>query len=173
MIDVEEVRDAQTVVNFSYKLEEKGGSCSKIKTFISDMSSAYKSTKEECFCQSAQVIDKFHVKQEMLKAIDEVRKEEQGRKTSSGREFGKKLLMIPESRQTEQQKEKVAELSRKYSKTGRAFRMVQAIDEMYRCDKPEEAKNVFNKLISWLRQSRLAPMKRVAQTLKAHQESIL
>lgn len=81
--------------------------------------------------------------------------------------------MIAESRQTEKQKEKVAELSRKYPKTGRAFRMVQAIDEMYRCDKPEEAKNVFNKLISWLCQSRLAPMKRVAHMLKAHKESIL
>lgn len=173
VIDVEDGRDAQTVVNFSYKLEEKGGSCSKIKTFASDMSSAYKSAKEECFYQSAQIIDKFHVKQEMLKAMDEVRREEQGKQISSSRKLGKKLLMIPESRQTEKQKEKVAELSRKYPKTGRAFRMVQAIDEMYRCDKPEEAKKVFNKLISWLRRSRLAPMKKVANTLKAHEESIL
>lgn len=49
VIDVEEGRDAQTVVDFSYKLEEKGGACERIKVFVSDMSSAYENAKEECF----------------------------------------------------------------------------------------------------------------------------
>lgn len=173
VIDVEEGRDAQTVVDFSYKLEAKGGDCGKIKAFISDMSSAYKSAKEECFPKALQVIDKFHVKQKMLEAMDEVRQEEQGKKTSRSRRSGRKLLMIPESKQTEQQREKVAELSKKYPKTGRAYRMVQVLDEMYRCEKPEDAEKVFKHLISWLRRSRLEPMKKVANTLKEHKQTIL
>lgn len=173
VIDIEEGRDAQAVVNFSYKLEEKGGDCEKIRVFVSDMSSAYEGAKETCFPEAIQVIDKFHVKKKMLEAMDEVRKEEQGKKMSRSRKSGKKLLMIPETRQTDQQKEKVAELSKKYPKTGRAFRMVQVLDEMYRCEKIEEAEVVFKRLISWLRRSRLEPMKKVAKTLKEHKQTIL
>lgn len=173
VIDVEEGRDAETVVKFSYKLEEKGGECDKIKVFVSDMSTAYEAAKAVCFPSAIQVIDKFHVKQKMLEAMDEVRQEEQGKKTSRSRKSGKKLLMIPEARQTEQQRLKVEELSKQYPKKGRAFRMVQALDEMYRCEKPDDAEKVLKKLISWLRRSRLEPMKRVANTLKEHKETIL
>ena len=173
VIDVEEGRDAQAVVDFSYKLEEKGGKCENIKVYVSDMSSAYESAREMCFLNAMQVIDKFHVKQKMLEAMEEVRQEEQGKKTSRSRKSGKKLLMIPESKQTEQQKERVAELSKQYPKTGRAFRMVQALDELYRCEKPENAEAVFDHLVSWLRRSRLEPMKKVANTLKEHKQTIL
>ena len=49
VMDVEEGRDAQTVIRFSYKLEEKGGNCEKINVYVSDMSLAYEIAKEECF----------------------------------------------------------------------------------------------------------------------------
>lgn len=109
----------------------------------------------------------------MLEAMDEVRQEEQGKKVSRSRSSGKKLLMIPESKQTEQQKERVQALSKQYPKTGRAYRMVQALDEMYKCDKPSDAKQVFKRLYSWLRRSRLEPMKKVANTLKKNEKNIL
>jgi transposase len=74
--------------------------------------------------------------------------------------------MIPETRMTEQQSEKLQAISKEFPKTGRAFRMVQSLDTMYRCERYEDGKVVFNKLISWLRRSRLEPMKQVANTLK-------
>jgi len=173
VIDVEEGRDAETVVKFSYKLEEKGGDCNKIKVFISDMSAAYEKAKEECFPNALQVIDKFHIKQAMLQAMDEVRREEQGKAISRSKQSGKKLLMIPQSKQTEQQSAKVAEFSKKYPKTGRAYRMVQVLDDMYKCEKPEDAEKVFKRLTSWLKRSRLEPMKKVADTLREHKQTIL
>lgn len=173
VIDVEEGRDIKTVEKFSYKLEKKGGSCENIHTVVSDMSSAYIGGKDLCFPNARLVIDKFHVKQLMLKAMDEIRREEQGKQTSKKRDSGKKLLMIPETRQSEQQKEAVLLLSKKYPKTGRAFRMVQSLDEMYKCINPDEAEKVYKKLVSWLRKSRLEPMKKVSNTLKKHQKSIL
>ena len=81
--------------------------------------------------------------------------------------------MIPETRQIEQQREAVSLLSKKYPKTGRAYRMVQVLDEMYKCNRPEDAEKVFARLISWFKRSRLAPMKKVANTLQKHKESIL
>ena len=173
VVDVEEGRCSDAIVKFSCKLEKKGGDCNKIEQFVSDMSKAYISGKEFCFPKATLTIDKFHVKQIMLKAMDMVRQEEQGKKQSRSRSAGRKLLMIPETRQTEQQQEKVASLSKQYPKTGRAFRMVQSLDDMYRCNNISEAETVFKKLISWLRRSRLEPMKAVANTLKRHKESIL
>ena len=96
-----------------------------------------------------------------------------GKAVSNKRNAGKKLLMIPEERQNEQQREAVALLSKKYPKTGRAFRMVQGLDEMYRCNHPSEAEKIFNRLTSWLKRSRLEPMKKVADTLRKHKKSIL
>ena len=173
VIDVEEGRNVQAIENFSYKLEQKGGHCEEIHTFVSDMSATYLAGKEICFPNAQTIIDKFHVKHLMLEAMDEVRKDEQGKSVSNKRNAGKKLLMIPETRQTEQQKEAVMLLSKKYPKTGRAFRMVQSLDEMYKCNRPDDAKKVFKRLISWLKRSRLEPMKKVAKTLLKHEKSIL
>ena len=88
------------------------------------MSPSYTNGKEICFPNAQLIIDKFHVKQLMLLAMDEVRREEQGKIASKKRSSGKKLLMIPQTRQTEQQQEAILEISKKYPKTGRAYRMV-------------------------------------------------
>ena len=69
--------------------------------------------------------------------------------------------------------EAVSLLSKKYPKTGRAFRMVQGLDAMYQCNHPSEAEKVFNRLTSWLKRSRLEPMKKVADTLRKHKKAIL
>ena len=173
VIDVEDGRDGGTVEKFSYVLESKGGKSENIHTFVSDMSPSYTNGKEICFPNARLIIDKFHVKQLMLLAMDEVRKEEQGKTVSKRKNSGKKILMIPETRQTEQQHEAVLALSKKYPKTGRAYRMVQGLDEMYKCNRPDEAEQVLKRLVSWLKRSRLAPMKKVAKTLEKHKESIL
>lgn len=173
VIDVEDGKDSNTIEEFSYKLEQKGGKCENIRIFVSDMSSAFIAGKEMCFPKAQMVIDKFHVKQLMLTALDEVRKAEQGKTESRKRNSGKKLLMIPEVRQTEEQRKAVELLSKKYPKTGRAFRMIQGLDEMYKCNRPEDAEKVFKRLTSWLKKSRLEPMKKVANTLRKHKDTIL
>jgi transposase len=83
----------------------------------------------------------------MLDAMDKVRREEQGHEWKQ-RKMGRKLLMLPEVRMNEQQHEKLVELSKKYPKTGRAFRMVQSLDIMYAGRDWHEGKASFDKLIS-------------------------
>lgn len=173
VIDVEEGKDAATIEKFSYKLETKGGLCENINLVVSDMSKAFINGKELCFPNASLIIDKFHIKQLVLKGMDTVRREEQGRLKSRRRDSGKKLLMIPETRQTEEQKIRITELSKKYPKTGRAFRMVQVIDEMYKCTRIEDAELVFKRLISWMNRSRLKPMKDVAKSLQQYKGAIL
>ena len=173
VIDVEEGRSAQQIWEFSEKLEAKGGDCNKITQVASDMAASYLSGIRDCFPKAQSVIDRFHVSQLMRNAMDEVRRNEQGEKASRNRKSGKKLLMIPQERMNEQQQEKLETLSRLYPKTGRAFHMVQALDQVYDCQNIIEAEATFDKLYTWLRRSRMEPMKRVALTLRLHKSEIL
>ena len=173
VIDVEQGRAAEQVWAFSEKLEAKGGESQKITQVASDMSAAYLSGVRDCFPEAQLVIDRFHVSKLMRDAMEEVRREEQGAKAARNRTSGKKLLMIPESRMNEKQQEKLLALSKSFPKTGRAFRMVQALDEVYKCTDIDQARVMFDKLYSWLRRSQLEPMKRAALTLRKHKDEIL
>lgn len=172
VIDVEEGRGEQQVIDFSYKLEKKGGECAKIKYASSDLSAAYRSGIQHCFPKAKHTVDKFHVKKLLLDAMDEVRKNEQAKQRKK-QKISRKLLMIPETKQSEDQRLKVEQISKEYPQTGRAFRMVQSIDIVYASSTIEEAEQKLNQLYRWMRKSRLEPMKKVASTLKNYFEEIL
>ena len=173
VIDVEDGRSMKAVVEFSKKLEEKHGSCDAINRVSSDMSGAFRAGIEMCFPYALQTIDKFHVKKLLIDAMDKVRKAEQKEHKSKELHLAKRILMIPEGKQTDEQKERISTLCRSYPKTGRAFRMVQALDTVYSSNNYESGKARFEALCSWLRRSRLEPMKTAGSTLISHEDQIL
>ena len=83
------------------------------------------------------------------------------------------FLMTPQSRMNSEQLTKLAALSMAYPKTGRAFRIVQALDLFYASKNDKEAAKQFKQLYSWMRRSRLTPMKDAAETLMNHEREIL
>lgn len=173
VIDVEEGRNEQTVIDFSYKLEKKGGACERIGMASSDMAGAYRAGIQLCFPNACHTVDKFHVKKLMLDAMDAVRRAEQRATKSKLLNTSRKLLMIPEQKQTEAQAQRVASLCKEYPKTGRAFRMVQALDVLYASKSYDEGKARLDALYQWLRRSRLEPMKKTALTLRKYADEIL
>ena len=64
-------------------------------------------------------------------------------------------------------------LSKAYPKTGRAFRIVQTLDLFYASKDDKEAAKQFKQLYSWMKRSRLTPMKEAAETLMNHEREIL
>lgn len=173
VIDVEAGRSEQTVIDFSYKLEKKGGACENIRFASSDMAAAYRSGIQFCFPNAQHTVDKFHVKKLMLEAMDEVRRSEQKATRSKALNTSKRLLMIPERKHSAEQAQKVSALCKEYPKTGRAFRMVQALDVIYASNNYDDAKARYHELYRWLRKSRLEPMKKVALTLRKYADEIL
>lgn len=174
VIDVEQGREKEVVATFAGKLEQRGGSREAIRSVTSDMSSAYLSGISENFPNAQCVIDKFHVKQALIKALDQVRKIEQ--KTSLAKQGlfrSRRLFMIPKDRMTHEQSTQLATLSKRYPKTGKAYRIVSALDDFYACRTLEDAQNAFSSLCSWMRRCRLEPMKTVAATLLNHKDQIL
>ena len=174
VFDVEPDHDKTAVKNMSEKLERNGGNTKSINSVTSDMSASYLSAVWEVFPNAKQTIDKFYVKQVLLKALDTVRKDEQ---KESGRKkelfLCRKLFMVPQGRMTDKQRTMVAELSKQYKKTGRAFRIVQSLDDFYASTSMVEAQERLDKLCSWMRRCRLKPMKDAALTLRNHSKEIL
>lgn len=172
VIDVEDGRSEQQIIDFSNQLEKKGGSCEKIAYVSSDLSSAYRLGFQFCFPNAQHTVDKFHVKKLLLEAMDEVRKSEQ-QEQKTKRRISRKLLMIPEAKQTNEQRQRIEQLSREYPKTGRAYRIVQALDTVYSSWDEETAQARLEQLYRWMRRSRLEPMKRVAKTIRGYSAEIL
>ena len=174
VFDVEPGRDKTAVKNVGEKPERNGGNTKSVNSVTSDMSASYLSAVREVFPNAKQTIDKFHVKQVLLKALDAVRKDEQ---KESGRKkelfLCRKLFMVPQGRMTDKQRTMVAELSKQYKKTGRAFRIVQSLDDFYASTSMVEAQERLDKLCSWMRRCRLKPMKNAALTLRNHSKEIL
>lgn len=173
VIGVEEGRDMDAVERFSLDFEKRGGECTAISDVSMDMSNVYRKAVDLCFPQAKVVYDHFHVKKLVLDAMDQVRQEEQGKKYAKSRQAGRKLLMIPERRMSEEQKASKQVLCQEYPKTGRAFQMVQQLDDLYFCRQRAEAESVMNKLTSWMMHSRLKPMKAAARSLRRNKEEIL
>ena len=174
VIDVEQGRDKETIATFANKLEFHGGDRTHISMVTSDMSRTYLPAIAENFPNAISVIDKFHVKQVLVNALEAVRKEEQRKATSKTELFrGRRLFMVSKNRMTQEQTIKLNALSKLYPKTGKAYSIVAALDAFYSCQRIDEATNAFDRLYSWMRRCRLAPMKAAATTLKNHKDEIL
>ena len=174
VFDVQHGRKKEVVTKMKEKLERQGGAAQNILAVTSDMSTSYLPGVKENFPNAEQIIDKFHVKQVLTKALDDVRKQEQKETDNKKKLFQHRyFFMTPRSKMTDDQVTKLAVLSKSYPKTGRAFRIVQALDEFYLCNSVKEAEKKFNELYSWMRRSRLEPMKEAALTLKNHMKEIL
>lgn len=160
VIDVEEGKDKSTVEKFRKKLEKQGGKAENIETVTGDMSKAFLSGVEENFPNANYIIDKFHVKQILIKALDEVRIAEQKESEDKRSLFlGRRLFMIPEHKMSEEQKMKLTALSSKYRKTGKAYQIIASFDDFYTSNSLSEAESKFNSLYSWMRRCRLEPMR--------------
>lgn len=174
VVDVEEGRDKETVANFRKKLVEKGGAPANITAVTSDMSKSFCPAIAENFPDATHIIDKFHVKQIVTTAMDEVRKMEQKDADDKKDLFqSRRLFMVPKAKMTEEQASNLSALSRRFPKTGKAFQIVASLDDFYRSATPEDAEGAFARLYSWMRRCRLEPMKEAAQTLMRHKDRIL
>lgn len=174
VIDVEPGKSKAAVTAFAEKLEKKGGSREHIVAVTSDMSKSFVPAIAENFRNAINIIDKFHVKKALLDALDKVRKAEQraadDKKTLFRSRF---MLMKPVQKLNEEQRKVITSLSKLYPQTGRAYRIVSALDDFYSCWRREDAEEAFKSLCSWMSRSRLPAMKDAAGTLRRHKDKIL
>ena len=121
--------------------------------------------------------DRFHVSSHYGKALDKVRSNEHRsflkRNGQSPLARTKHQWLRNSSRTDNRTRRWFMELTRKNLKTGRAWAMKETAANLWEYVTRNRARGAWERLIGWMRRSRLDPMKRLAHTLKRYLWGIL
>ncbi|WP_295384242.1 ISL3 family transposase [uncultured Thiodictyon sp.] len=167
-----EGRKAEVVAQFADDLEAHGGCAENVRAVCIDMSTSYRAGVAEHLPWAAVTFDEFHVIQLVNKAVDEVRRQEA--KSTPSLKRSRYLWLKDKQDWSARQIAHYADLKRLNLKTHRAFRIKEALREIFhRAANRAEAEPLLEQWYSWARRCRLEPIKQVATTLKNHWDGIL
>jgi transposase len=166
-------KDNKTVVDFVEELEAKQGDRNAIKQVSCDMSPAFIKGVKENLPQAEITFDKFHIIKLINEAVDQVRREEA--RYTPELKGSRYIFLKNEGNLTEKQKviKEELSLSKLNLKSMRATQMREAFQQIYKADSTEEFEGLLNSWYYWATHSQLAPMVKVAKTIKKHWEGIL
>ena len=168
----------RTEASLRQGLERLGESfCSGLQFVCSDLWQPYLKVLAEKAGGSIHVLDRFHIMKQLGEAIDEVRAGEAKRLKQDGYEPVLKrsrwcLLKRPENL-TEQQTVKLAELLRYNLQSVRAYLHREDFQRFWEYQSPAWAGKFLDEWCSRVMRSRLAPLKKVARSLRKHRPLLL
>lgn len=173
-------RDRAAVGRFATHLRSHGGDPLAVRKACIDMSPAFISGVAEYFPNARVIFDKFHIMKLANEALDAVRREEHGErmKATGGRSALKHkrfILRMGREKLTAEQIREVDSLSRQGLKTGRAYRMKEALRELLgsRGLDGEEARYGLRRWRGWAQRSRLEEFVKLGRMTKKHEEGIV
>jgi transposase len=171
VVFVTEGKDAATVGAFVADLTAHGGDPGQITEVCSDMSEAFIAGIAANLPNARHTFDRYHVMALANKAVDEVRRAEA--KTVSDLKKSRYLWLKNPGNLNVGQTERLASLSTMNLKTGRAYQLKLALQELWTYRHPFYAEQYLKKWYFWATHSRLEPIKALAKTIKRHWDGIL
>jgi transposase len=169
-----EGRTAETLAGFFRELGEDRAK--KINVVAMDMSGGYKKAVEEHAPNADVVYDRFHVVKLLLDAVDEVRREECRRVEGSARKALKHsrfaLLRNPKFR-TPRDSYAIQRIACSNRRLTRAYELRVSFEDLWECETEQEAREFVDRWTRAAMRTRLAPLKRVAKTIRDHVHGIL
>jgi transposase len=178
-----EGREGQTWVEFVKVLEKHNGHRHAITQVSLDMSAAYeKGVRENC--HNAQVVfDKFHVIQQVSRAVDQVRMREMragGKGVWESLRQSRWLWRKNPENLSPGQKERLTQIENKNLVTAKAYQMRLVLQDIYRRTEAGSARRGFQVWCRWVRWAArfcklhlLASMVKVAQMVENHLAGIV
>ena len=165
-------KDHTTVKAFTEDFKLHNGCLKNITSVCIDMSKAFiKGIKEEL--PNAEItFDPFHVIQLMNKALGEVRAEDAKLFPDVLKGSRYAFLKNPENL-TEKQDETLVKLSHYQLKTGRAYLIKLALQDVYFAPSRQDAEALLKSWYNWSIRSQIEQVKKVAKTVKEHWNGIL
>jgi transposase len=164
-------RSAASVGQFVGAMPEHGATAEQVQMATIDMSAAYKKGVTEHLPKARLVFDRFHVMQLAGNALDEVRK--QLHRNGADVKGALWALRGNESRLSEEQFQLRQDLCARHKELGRAMALRESLQETWQWPGVVSAGFHLKSWCSWAVRSRLAPFKKLAQTIKSHWEGIL
>lgn len=122
------------------------------------------------------VFDKYHVVSHLIKAVDEVRREEAAELKKTNPELLKKTRYIYLKNPwnlTPKQRQRLGHLERMNLRTNRAYLLKEAFREFWEYKSLYHARRYLKKWFWWATHSRLKPMRDFAWMLRRHEDGVL
>jgi transposase len=163
-------KDAATVEAFATDLAAHGGDPAAIAEVGIDMSKAFIAGTAESLPNAAITFDKFHLVKLINEAVEEVRRTEQ--KSRPELNNSRYLWLKNPPNLSPRQRAQLDSLPGAHLKTGRAYRIRLAFQELY-LQPTAGAEAYLKKWYWWATHSRLPPMIEAARTVKRHWHGIL
>ena len=166
-----EGKDAETVAAFADDLTRHGGTPDAVSEVCIDMSPAFIKGTAESLPKAAVTFDKFHAVKIVNDAVDQVRRAEQKHQTVlRGTRY---LWLRNPTNLSDRQRAALEGLPKRHLKTGRAYRIRLAFQELYDQSSAAAGASYLKAWYFWATHSRLPPMIDAARTVKRHRDGIL
>ncbi len=150
-------------------LESKSIDINKIKNVCIDMSPAFISGCLEYLPKTAITFDKFHIMQEVNKAMDELRKSESKEYKSLK---GYKYLFL-KNKITEDQKKQLNHFTIMYPKLGEGYRFLQMFKDFWKLKNIDEAKGYMSFWCDLVIESGIQSFIKAANMIKSHWSGVV
>ena len=164
---VVEGRDHETVQAFSCFLETHGGDPGQVSEVCQDMSEAFLKGTLTHLPKAEITFDRYHVRQHLSKAVDEVRREEAKHHKNLLANTRYMWLKRP-ANLTERQRDLLDELLAQPLDTVRAYTLAQQFDSFYEIEDPDTAQEYLRRWITEAKQSGLESVIKFTEMLEDH-----
>jgi len=149
---------------------------STLEVICSDMWKPYLKVIRKKAPQALNILDRFHIMKKFNEAIDNTRRQEARQLEEDGFEpilkHSRWCLLKNKNKQKESQLAKLKELMKYNLKSVKCMLLREAFQKFWTYKSSYWAKRFFNQWIEKVKQSNLDEMKKVAKTLKHHEELI-
>jgi transposase len=167
-----EGRDQETVEQFAGFLKAHGGDPDSITEVCQDMSQAYLAGVRDHLPNARVTFDRYHVKQKLGEAIDEVRRREAKAHKELLRNTRYLWLKRPDNL-TLKQLDWLDELLLQPLEIVRAYELALRFDDFYELGDPAAAEEYLRRWVSEAKASELEPLARFAEMLELHWPGVI
>jgi transposase len=165
-------KDSTTIQRFCEDLKAHQGKPEQIEVVCMDMSKAFIQGAAKYLPDAAVAFDRFHVIQMANKAVDTVRREEA--RSEGWLKKTRWCWLKDKARWTSKEQEKMSWLPRSRLKTARAWRIKEALRDIYALKAGvADTVQALKKWMHWAQRSQLAPLKELAASIKQHWAGIV
>jgi len=171
VVHATEGKDKKTIENIRKYLESKGCPADQIKDVCIDLSPSFISGVTEEFEKAAITFDRFHVKQMLQRAMDEVRKAE--RKEHHILKGHKYLFLKNNVNLSAKQKQQRDELIELLPNIGKAYQLKVLFDDFWEFETKEEAAAFLTFWCDLVDESKIFPLIKFANSVRSHWSGIL
>jgi transposase len=171
VVHATEGKDAAAVKSIREHLETKGCPPEQVEQVCIDLSPAFFAGVTAEFEKAAVTFDRFHVKQLLNKAMDEVRKKERGQhELLKGHKY---TFLKSNAKLSARAKRERGQLLELYPTLGEAYRLKELFDDFWGMKDAEEAKGFLAFWCDLAEESKIFPFQRFAATVKSHWSGIV